>query len=207
MGRVVGSILGNVNGKVGNIVGASWKGVPYFRALVIPANPQTAAQTDQRTKFASIVSVGTQILSTIVQPYWDFRYKKQSGFNGFCQANLNAMADEYDPELFIMSQGSLEPLVTPTAVYNAGNGRITISWAVTTNSNGLDSDNVAAVVLDTSSNFLYLIDDGSERQSLSYLLDTRIGGAAGDFECFVFCYRDPTVLPYIQSTSQFVNVT
>ena len=53
MSKITGPLLSlGARGQIGkSMVFASWKGQPYVRQLVIPANPQTAEQTLTRTAF------------------------------------------------------------------------------------------------------------------------------------------------------------
>ena len=56
MGVIKQGILGGFSGKVANIVGSSWKGIPVIKSLPLSvANPQTAAQTTQRNKLKGVV--------------------------------------------------------------------------------------------------------------------------------------------------------
>ncbi|WP_316812699.1 DUF6266 family protein [Pedobacter heparinus] len=51
MAKYKQGILGPFSGKIGNVVGASWKGISYFRSLAEPSNkPATEAQLAQRNK-------------------------------------------------------------------------------------------------------------------------------------------------------------
>jgi hypothetical protein len=53
MGTIKKGILGGVSGKVGNVVGGSWKGIDYLR--VLPAsvhNANSQPQISQRYKFS-----------------------------------------------------------------------------------------------------------------------------------------------------------
>ena len=57
MGKISQGVLGGFSGKVGNVVGGSWKGIDYMR--IKPAsvtNPRTAAQVDQRSKFSIVLN-------------------------------------------------------------------------------------------------------------------------------------------------------
>ncbi|MDD4417119.1 MAG: DUF6266 family protein, partial [Proteiniphilum sp.] len=55
MGTIKQGILGGFSGKVGNIVGASWRGIDYIRSMPASVrNPRTVAQVSQRTRFALI---------------------------------------------------------------------------------------------------------------------------------------------------------
>ncbi|MDD2265168.1 MAG: DUF6266 family protein, partial [Bacteroidales bacterium] len=45
MGTIKQGILGGFSGKVGNIVGASWRGIDYIRSMPASVrNPRTVAQ-------------------------------------------------------------------------------------------------------------------------------------------------------------------
>lgn len=51
MGRIKNGILGGFSGKVGAVVGASWRGIDYIRALPsISTKPASKAQLAQRAK-------------------------------------------------------------------------------------------------------------------------------------------------------------
>ena len=55
MGTIKKGIMGGFSGKVGNIVGASWKGIAYIRSLPASVhNPRTEKQVTQRNKFSLI---------------------------------------------------------------------------------------------------------------------------------------------------------
>ncbi|HEY4789403.1 MAG TPA: DUF6266 family protein, partial [Bacteroidales bacterium] len=57
MGVIKQGILGGVAGKVGTVIGGSWKGINYLRSIPTSvANPNTAKQQDQRTKFSTVLS-------------------------------------------------------------------------------------------------------------------------------------------------------
>ena len=49
-------ILGGFSGKIGNVVGGSWKGINYMRVLTKPSNPNSEKQVNQRTKFTTALS-------------------------------------------------------------------------------------------------------------------------------------------------------
>ena len=70
-GVITGGILGGFSGKVGAVVGGKWKNTDYMRGYVIPANPKSEGQQDQRGKIGRLVSIAKSVLSTIVQPFWN----------------------------------------------------------------------------------------------------------------------------------------
>lgn len=53
MGTIKQGILGGFSGKVGTVVGGSWKGISYMRVLAQNVkNPRTDAQMNPRSNFA-----------------------------------------------------------------------------------------------------------------------------------------------------------
>jgi len=51
MGKFRNGIMGTVTGKVGNVVGSTWKGINTVRAYAKPSNPQTEKQQQHRMLF------------------------------------------------------------------------------------------------------------------------------------------------------------
>lgn len=91
MGILRQGILGGFRGKVGNVVGSAWKGLAVIKAMPLSvANPRTAPQVLQRTKFSQLVILGSKILATIVKPLWDRFSSGMSGYNAFISRNRNA---------------------------------------------------------------------------------------------------------------------
>lgn len=110
MGIITSGILGPISGKVGPVVGGSWKGIAYLRQLPASvANPQTAAQTAQRTKLSNIVAFAKQVLTTVIKPLNDRFASGQSGYNRFVSANiaLFAAAIPSPAASLVISEGSL----------------------------------------------------------------------------------------------------
>ncbi len=52
MGKIKKGILGGFSGRVGNVIGGSWKGIDYMRSEATSiSDPKTAKQLEQRSKF------------------------------------------------------------------------------------------------------------------------------------------------------------
>ena len=63
MGTIKQGILGGFSGKVGNIVGASWRGIDYIRSMPASVHsPRAEAQVSQRNRFSLV----GKMLKTIV---------------------------------------------------------------------------------------------------------------------------------------------
>ena len=126
-------ILGGISGRVGNVVGSSWKGIPILKTRPLSvANPRTNAQVEQRDKMSTMVKVGSEALNGFVRPLWDRFASRMSGFNAFISANiqsLNASA-EIVPATFRASRGRM--LATPIVsaeVSNVG-ADLDVTWSV-----------------------------------------------------------------------------
>ena len=132
MGTIKKGILGAFSGKVGNVVGASWKGIAYMRSL--PAhvkNPRTLAQRTQRSKFSLALEV-IQPLLPVIKQGWKLHANKQSAFNAAMSYTIfNAILGEYpdysvDYSKLIISRGNLTGAADFAATPSA-NGA-TINW-------------------------------------------------------------------------------
>ena len=129
MGIIKQGILGGFKGKVGSVIGTSWKGKAVMKAMPLSvANPRTAPQVLQRGKFTSIVKLASGMLSSIVKPLWDKRAVGMSGYNAFCSANIKAFnpSGAFVPAEFNLGKGRLLNPTISTAVYAAGVMTVTL---------------------------------------------------------------------------------
>jgi len=83
-------LFSDIRNKLGeNVVFSMWKGRPYMRSYVIPANPQSDAQTANRLHMAAIIELyQTNVKGTDAhKAAWNEAAlpKTISGYNLFCQ--------------------------------------------------------------------------------------------------------------------------
>jgi hypothetical protein len=146
MGTIKQGILGGFNGKVGTVVGSTWKGIDVMRSRPKGRKSKFSdSQLDQQARFALMIK--------FLQPLTDFltvTYKKSvvkmTGFNKVFSDNIrNAITGVY-PALTVdypkvqLSSGKLPNGGSPAAVSTAA-GKLTFNW--TDNSTptlGLSSD-------------------------------------------------------------------
>lgn len=103
-------ILGGFSGKVGGVIGSSWKGIDTMRSQPSSVtNPRTNAQVSNRTRFKSVSQLAAAMLTTIVKPLNDRFAQKMSGFNDFCQRNASAFdaLGAFVPANLVLSRGKL----------------------------------------------------------------------------------------------------
>lgn len=93
MARIKQGILGGFSGRVGNVVGSSWKGIDVIKSMPLSvSNPKTTAQTNQRNKFAGVVNFASQINAAVIKPLNDRFALRQSGYNAFVARNIDNFA-------------------------------------------------------------------------------------------------------------------
>lgn len=152
-----GGILGDFSGKIGNAVGAKWRGIAYARKYAVPTYTNTTAQQTQRTKFSVAIDLARQVLGNLVALYWNPFAVKESGFNKIVREFI--MSQDGSNKLTTstkMAKGTLLGLGTLTCTYTANNGGLETSWSLTgAQGNGLATDEVKLVVYDKANQQLY----------------------------------------------------
>ena len=125
MGTIKQGILGGFSGKVGNIVGASWRGIDYIRSMPASVhNPRTEAQMTQRNRFSLVAKMLKAFIPIIRVGFAGSVGTGKSAFSVAMSYNVrNAVIDLY-PDFEINF-----PLVKLTSgeLYGAGNASATSS--------------------------------------------------------------------------------
>jgi len=190
MAKQTQGALGTVKGKVGNVVGAQWKQTPYFRSLVIPANPNSAAQQVQRGKLSYVVNIARLVLSQVIQPLWDPFQRKQSGYNRFTSVNVKAAADTPVISDVVMTEGQLEaPSSILGATYDDSLTDVNIAWPTVTLGNGDADDTMLLVVIDTENNVAFIDSSTYVRSDSAGTVTVGTGRTAADLAVFVAAFR------------------
>jgi len=132
MGTIKKGILGGFSGKVGTVVGSSWKGIAYMRSLPLKVkNPRTEPQMNQRSKFA--LSLGfLKPMTELLRVGWKLYAYKQSAFNAATSFMIaNAIKGKYpnysiDTTKVLISRGALTPASNAMAI--PVSGAINFEW-------------------------------------------------------------------------------
>jgi hypothetical protein len=150
-------ILGGFSGKVGNIVGSSWKGTNVMKIRPSSVtNPNTVKQQNQRLRFA-LVGRFLQAHRNLVNIGFNAYKPGMSATNAAMSYNLsNAITGEF-PDLGIdfskvqLSRGSLN-LLTQALVTAPEPSAVLINWSDNSGSmNALDSDQLSVGLFDPES--------------------------------------------------------
>jgi hypothetical protein len=213
MGKYENGVLGKFTGKVGTVVGSTWKGKAVMRAK--PPSKRTKAsspaQLEQQARF--------KLIANVLQPLADFMnvtYKKaavgMSGLNKAIATNIMvAIAGVYpaftvDFTKILLSQGRL-PNVTAPAAASAAAGKLTITWTDNTGmGKALSSDLAYVAVYSADLDHWTYVQNAAARNSGTYTMDlTGLSGKSVQAYIGFFTADGKTV-----STSAFVaqvNIT
>jgi len=174
MGKIKSGILGGFSGKVGSVVGTSWKGIDVMKARPVSvANPRTPAQNLQRGKMREIVSDARLLLASIIQPFWNPFAQQQSGYNAFVSENIGSYNETgiSAPADMFMTRGSLLGVAGGSVSVNAATNTVTLTY--TDNSGQADA-------LATDELVLVVYNETTDTWSMESGQDTR-NGSPHDF--------------------------
>jgi len=208
MGTLTQGILGPINKKVGNVVGGTWKGINYVRGYVIPADPQSAGQLAQRSKFAGTMSLAQSLLSTVITSFWNAFAVGMSGFNKFMSENLlvceTAGLVNTDS---VMAKGSLEDAALSAATYATGDGNVVINWSSVISGNGLATDYINCLIIDSTNNEIVFYSAGDQQRADGEIDDNGLTGyTATDLICYLWTSRG-TGASFTVSNSDSIEMT
>lgn len=168
-------ILGGVKGKVGSVVGSSWKGIATLRSLPLSVtNPRTAAQVGNRARFTGVVGLATVLLSAIIKPLNDRFASAMSGYNLFVQRSRDCFtpAGIFVSANLILSRGKLGATAIVSVTADEGEHFVVVSFSKDLE-NGYQSltDKAFAVCCDASGVVLGFVSAGSVRADESVTIN------------------------------------
>jgi hypothetical protein len=193
MGVIKQGILGGISGKVGTVVGGTWKGIDYLRARPQKvANPNTEKQQNQRTKFSTVLG--------FLKPFTGFLavgFKSlsvgQTGFNAAMSYNVKNAVTGIFPNFVmdfpstLLSSGKATGAMNPS-VASAAPGSIQFGWADNTGIGNAKTDDVAvlATFFEGSSEAVYQFTNIQRNALVAELIvpDVYSGQVAQCWLCF-----------------------
>lgn len=150
MGKFSKGILGSFSGKVGNVVGSSWRGISYMRSLPSSVrNPRTDKQLKQRNKFAMVGKFLKTITPVVRVGFKNVATATNSAYSAAMSYNIhNAVKGEYpviemDFERVSIAKGSLYP--ANNVLVRAEGASLEFSWDATLQNNTSTEDRVMVV--------------------------------------------------------------
>lgn len=134
MARIKKGILGGVSGKVGNVVGGSWKGVDYLRSLPSEVqNTNTILQQNQRAKFRVLIEF-LRPMKELIRIGFKPDAGRMTAFNAAMSYNYHhALTGDLDSGFAVaysearLALGELEPIMGLTAE-SAEAAKLSLGW-------------------------------------------------------------------------------
>jgi hypothetical protein len=165
MGKISQGILGGLSGKVGNVIGGSWKGIDYIRIKPSSvANPRTEGQVNQRTKFSSVLEFLQPNIAFLKIGYKNFA-NKRTEFNAAMSYLLNNAITGVAPNFVVdygnalLSRGNLSGVLNG-AIDLTVPGQVDFTWG----------DNSAEGNANVTDKAMVLVYNPSKKDSI-YILD------------------------------------
>ena len=191
MGKISQGVLGGFSGKVGNVVGGTWKGIDYMR--IKPSNvsnPRTQGQVDQRSKFSTVLRF-LQPMTEFLRVGFKLYANKMTQFNNAMSYNLNnAITGAYpsftiDYANALVSRGNLTGALDP-AVSSPSAGSVEFTWDNNTGSgNAEGTDKALLVVFNPSKNQAVYETEGAARNVTSDTLTVPTDFSGDTVETFI----------------------
>ncbi|WP_333624528.1 DUF6266 family protein [Sphingobacterium siyangense] len=185
MARFLKGIHGAYSGKVGSVIGSSWRGVDYVRSLSKITNKKASeGQIAQRAKFATAVAFLSPIKDLLNLGYSDKLQGKATGYNKALQYLLNYggvtgtyPALEIDYGKVVISKGSLANLMG-VVWSEAFPQEIMLTWEPELNKfNAFAGDSVILLMYNSNKNFFSILESATrEEGSLGFTLPASYSG-------------------------------
>ena len=150
MGKINQGILGGFSGKVGTVVGSTWKSINYMRALAVNVHDaKSEKQLCQRGKFRTVVNFTktiTPFLRVGFQEHEEGRSAVNAATSYLMFHAVEGCADEavLDFDKVRVSQGSLTAAADASAEVAAN--KVTFSWTDNSGVGSAKADDVAMVL-------------------------------------------------------------
>lgn len=209
MGKLQGGILGIMTGKVGGVVGSTWKDkntLRSYRSSIAVNN--TAKAVASKNIFAECVAKAIQINGVIGRDLWQRFEKSQSGYNALVaqfRSAYNEAGYLFQSNL-ILSKGKIEETPIHSVSINATTKDITITWNKATSGYQLPSDIPYVVIMSIDNQILkaYNGDDLLSRRSDGEIVITNFqqSNSYSKYVYLMFRRNDGTMT----STSTFAEV-
>jgi len=162
MARFLKGIHGSYSGKVGNVVGSSWRGIDYVRSLPKKSSKASSeAQLAQRMKFGMTTSFLKSIKDILMLGFSDSKLRNKTGYNAAFQQLINHAFRGNYPDFTIdfaavkIASGSLAALVG-LVVGEVAPRVLNLTWDPIINRfNAFDDDQVLVILYDEADNLFF----------------------------------------------------
>ncbi len=195
MARYSKGALGAFSGKLGNVVGSSWRSIDYLRSLPKPSNkPASPLQLAQRMKFAMTVGFLQPIKDVLNVGFSDVTLSRLTGYNQGVRAMLkNAITGDYpdfeiDFEKIELSRGSLAGL-TNLSIEEVEPYILSVSWVSVINRFNSFVDDDVLVLLYNKSKKLFTIYEDMKRGDEEVRIELPQSFVGDELVCWTFLVK------------------
>jgi hypothetical protein len=121
-------LRGSLKGRLGDIVGSSWRGKDYVKSFTPPSNPNTEGQIAVRTIFQHTAHIASAINEAVLKPYTFPKPRKMTAYNRMIQINKPLFSElAWDQTKLKIFEGPLfNPGITVAAIQNPGTMTATV---------------------------------------------------------------------------------
>ena len=207
MGKITNGILGAFSGRVGQVIGASWKGIDYMRSLPNPSSkPRTDAQKAQTSKM-SLFRGFLLGIDKMVEKYFQ-NFAAYTEMNGALSYNMKFAVGGSYPNLvvdfpgLVYAKGELLSCWNPKGLSKATN-TITISWKNRPYSNmSAAEDTISVVMYSTQKKQFHIFESVAIRSDKSVTLALPEGETSKFLHCYLNFYSENLK---ISSTNEYLG--
>jgi len=202
MAKITGVFTG-MKGKLGNTVLQMWKGIQVIRTHVIPANPQSAGQTTNRTLLTELVNMFKSIVIPFVHVYWNpFTTSKQTGWGNLIGLNQGLQQGSViDFELVRISHGSLPKEDILTCTYTTATGVVDITWVDSGAEGSAGTDKAMLGVYNKDDDRWFFSDTEATRAEAADDVTLASGLTLTDLTAYLFFFTEHAVSGVVESIS------
>lgn len=176
MGAYSKGANGTFSGKVGSVIGSSWRSIDYLKSLPKKSGKEaTTEQVAQRTKFAMAPVYLRPIKDILNIGFSDKNLNKTTGYNAAVKIFLTqAIQGDYpdyrvDFSKIVMSKGSLSVFHALAATLTGND--LVLTWnSILNRYNAFTDDSLMVVVLNATK-MMYLIYENITRADLTYTIN------------------------------------
>ena len=197
MATIKKGILGGFSGKVGTVIGGSWKGVDYMRSLPkASSKPVTQKQNDQRMKFAMAMTFLKPISALIAKGFQSVtgaRTPLNAAVSYHVKEAVIGLSPDFsmDVSKVLFSQGELTGVWSPTAESTLP-ASIDFNWEDNTGTALAEADDQTIFLVHNSAKAQYVVLENSAERSageVSLILPSNFSG--DEVDCWMsFCTKD-----------------
>lgn len=161
---------------------STWKGRPYVRRYLIPANPDTSEQQETRSVFSWLQAVWKFAPSQVTQAFQAYASGQvMTDRNAFTKINLPGLRPASDLTTFLFSPGAKSGLAAAAIGVTPGSGSLTIALTAPTLPGGWTISKAVAAIIreqDPHSGVLYSIIAGEDASTPYSIALTSLGAHA-----------------------------